>query len=166
MTNAKATSDVAKNDDNTAVAVPQFRDSDLQQINTFDDALALIQEQYGQGGVISADEVLGNGFALLTNKDHLVGVPFVFMKWQFNQGKYQDDFCTALVVTVNNQKYIVNDGGSGICRQLKEFTEVSGRQGGMAARKGLTRSDYTFEDENGKETPASTYYIDTSAVLA
>lgn len=147
-----------------AVAVPQYRDSDLQQIQTFDDALALITEQYGQGGVISAADVLGNGFALLQNKDHLVGVPFLFMKWQFHPGKYQSDFLTALVVTVNNQKYIMNDGGTGIAKQLREYTEVSGRQGGMVAPKGLTRSDYTYTDQDGEERPASTFYIDTSAL--
>lgn len=166
MAEAKST-DVQVKDVSGAVeiSVPQYRDSDLQQINTFDDALALIQEQFGQGGVISADEVLGNGFALLTNKDHLVGVPFILMKWQFNQGKYQDDFCTALVVTSQNGKYIVNDGGSGLCKQLREYTNTTGRQGGMVARKGLTRSDYTYEDEKGNDVPASTYYIDTSAVM-
>lgn len=147
-----------------ATAIPQYRDSDLQQITSFDDAIALITEQYGQGGIISADEVLGAGFALLQNKDHLVGVPFVIMKWQFHPGKFATDFCTALVVTVNNQKYIVNDGSTGFAKQLREYTEVSGRQGGMVARKGLTRSDYTYTDDKGEDRPASTYYIDTSAL--
>lgn len=163
---ASKSSEAATTSEETAVAVaiPQYRDSDLQQISSFDDALALIQEQYGQGGVISASDVLGNGFALLSNKDHLVGVPFLIMKWQFNPGKYAEDFCTALVVTVNNQKYIVNDGGQGLCKQLREYTAQSGRQGGMVVQKGLTRSDYTYTDSDGEERPASTYYIDTSAM--
>jgi hypothetical protein len=145
--------------------VPEYRNSDLQGISTFDDALALLRETYGNTGIIAADEVIGSGFGLLTNKDLLVGVPFVILKWQFYPGKFTSEFSTCMVVTTDGRKYLVNDGGTGICKQLTELTAETGRQGGLVARKGLSRSDYTYTDERGEESPATTYYIDTSAAM-
>lgn len=148
------------------VTVPEYRNTDLQELGTFEDALNLMREVYGDQGVITADEVIGNGFGLLKNKDLLVGVPFALIKWQFYPGKFADNFVTILAVTGDNRKYLVNDGSQGLCKQLAEVTATSGRQGGMVARNGLTRSDYTYTDtETGDERPASTYYLDTSAAV-
>lgn len=157
------------------VAIPEYRNSDLQAVTTFEDALALMRETYGDDGVITADEVIGNGFAMLANKDNLIGVPFAVIKWQFYPGKFADNFVTAMVVTADNRKFLINDGGTGICSQLQDVTTGTGRQGGMVARHGLTRSEYEFcedhrssrcnEDDGQEHTmrPAVTYYIDTSA---
>jgi hypothetical protein len=152
----------------TAVVVktPNYRNSDLQSIRTFEDTIALMREEYGDGGVLTVDEVIGNGFGLLQNKDHLVGVPFALLKWQFYPGKFQDQFVTVMVVTQDGKKYLVNDGSTGLCKQLWEVTATTGRSGGVVARKGLTRSDYKWIDEadGGKEKDAHTFYLDTSAL--
>lgn len=162
-TNSEKNSDVTE--PSTAVAIPKFSDADLRAITSFDDAMALVAETYGQENVFTADQVIGNGFRVLSSreKDRLIGAECMFINWRFNPGKYNDEFVTALVVTRAGEKYLLNDSGSGICKQLQQVTESTGREGGMYARHGLSRSDYEYEDaETGKMTPASTYYIDTS----
>lgn len=166
MTVPKQAEEKKTNKTETAVAVkvPEYRNSDLLEITTFEDTLRLMQETYGDGGIVSVDEVIGNGFGLLENKDHLVGVPFALLKWQFYPGKFAQEFVTIMVVTQDGKKYLVNDGSQGLCKQLYELTQSMGRHGGMVARKGLTRSDYEYTDENGKSHDACTYYLDTSAM--
>lgn len=164
MANPKTTEPETKSEE-VVTALPTYRNSDLQAVTTFEDALALMRETYGDTGVITADEVIGNGFAMLKTKDVLIGVPFALVKWQFYPGRYANNFVSAMVVTKDGKKYLLIDGGTGICAQLQEVTDNTGRQGGMVARNGLTRSDYTYTDsETQEETPAHTFYIDTSAV--
>lgn len=149
----------------TAVAIPSFSDMDLRNITTFDDAFALMAEAYGQENLFTADQVIGNGFRVLSRneKDRLIGVECAFLSWRFNSGKYNDEFVSALVVTRAGEKYLLNDSGHGIYQQLHQVTESTGKQGGMLCRNGLSRSDYEYHDaELDKMMPASTYYIDQS----
>lgn len=162
MSNAKETT-TNKGAEITPV-VPEYRNSDLQAIASFEDALALIREQFGDEGVVAADQVIGNGFAILDNKDHLIGVPFAMVKWHFYEGKYDNSVAAVLLVTSDGRKYLMNDGSTGVCKQLREYSDETGRFGGLVARKGLTRSDYEYTDSEGKTTDAQTYYIDLAAV--
>lgn len=162
MTTAKATDNKKTTD--VVPMIPEYRNSDLQSIGSFDDALALIREQFGDEGVVAADQVIGNGFAILDNKDHLVGVPFAMVKWHFYEGRYANKVVAVLLVTSDGRKFLMNDGSTGICKQLEEYSDDTGRFGGMVARKGLVRSDYEITDDKGDETSASTYYIDLAAV--
>lgn len=158
-------------DENAAVIMrgPQWDDDTLLAIDSFDAALALVKEEFG-AELVSADETLGNGFTILNKdaKDVLIGLPCIFMSWNFNLGD-NGEFVSAQVVARgpggSTIKAIVNDGSTGIYRQLSEYTRRSnGKQGGMIARRGLTRSDYTYEDPTtGESRPATTYYIDTTA---
>ncbi len=153
----------------------------LRNIRSFEDAFALVESTYGP--VVTADTELGDGFSLLEDKDkrRLVGVPIMFLSWSFTEGDYQSEFVSARIVTKDGGKYVVNDGGTGICAQLREFTEThNGRRGGLLARRGLRSSDYKVCDgtngcghppqpvtneaaHKGKVTPAATFYIDTAA---
>lgn len=151
-------------------SVPKYSDEELLSVQSFDDALRLAAEYYGEENLVSADETIGNGFRLLANKDTLVDVPFVALAWRFNPGEYQGEFVTMMVVTEDGRKFIVNDGGSGVCSQLATYTNATGRHGGMIVKRGLTRSDYEYEDNsvldsegNPTKRPASTYYLNTSA---
>ena len=156
---------VENSEPTTAIAIPKFSDADLREINTFDDAVALMAEAYGNENLFSADQVIGNGFRVLqrSEKDRLVGVECAFLSWRFNPGKFNDEFVTALIVTRAGEKFLINDSGHGIYQQLHQVTQSTGREGGMLARHGLSRSDYEYEDsETGKKMPASTYYIDQS----
>ena len=130
-----------------------------REINSWDDALRLAQEQYGD--VQAASSAIGDGFALLTTeqKQQLVGVPCLFLSWSFSASEVgeRDDA----------RKVVVNDGSSGVYQQLKDYTTESGRDGGLIVARGLRRSDYTYTvtegKDAGKEKPATTYYLDTAA---
>lgn len=136
-----------------------FDTDTLRGVTSFADAMELFA-----GDVLTADSELGDGFAMIKNKDSLVGVPCLFMSWSFNTGEYADEFVAARIVTEDGRKVVIIDGGTGIRQQLREFTDShGGRQGGLLSRRGLRKSEYTYTDENGKEKDAETFYIDTSA---
>lgn len=168
----RKTSDGNADETSTEIAVngqPKYSDDELLAVQSFDDALRLAAEYYGEENLVSADETIGNGFRLLANKDTLIDVPFVALAWRFNPGDF-GEFITMMVVTETGQKYIVNDGSTGVCSQLATYTNSTGRHGGMIVKRGLTRSDYEYEDNsvldsegNPTKRPASTYYLNTSA---
>lgn len=137
-------------------------DDQLSGISSFQDALSLLNETYGAEAVVVASQALGDGFALLENKDKLIDEMFVMISWDFHIGDH-GEFVSVRLVTEGGKKYIVNDGSTGMCKQLSEYTAKTGRNRGMVVEKGLRRSDYTYTDENGKEKDASTYYLDVAA---
>jgi hypothetical protein len=134
----------------------------LSDIASFDDALKLAREMYGEAAVVAAADVIGDGFKLLDNKDQLIEVPFLALAWDFHQGDH-GEFVSLKVVTRDGLKFVVNDGSTGIRDQLMQYSADKNQYGGLFCMKGLRRSDYTYEDENGEEKAAKTYYIDTSA---
>lgn len=134
----------------------------LSDIGSFDDALKLAREMYGEAAVVAAADVIGDGFRLLDNKDQLIEVPFLALAWDFHQGDH-GEFVSVKVVTRDGLKFVLNDGSTGIRDQLMQYSADKSQYGGLFCMKGLRRSDYTFEDENGEEKAARTYYIDTSA---
>lgn len=111
----------------------------------------------------------GSGFAVLDNKDSLIGKRFIVIGWQFRQSKqYGNPFVVAFCMTDDGDRFIVVDGSTGINKQLREITDdriSRGRpnaQQGLAVPRGLKRSDYTTEvTVNGKtsEIEATTYYL-------
>jgi hypothetical protein len=160
----------AKAEPSTEVVAPSaelFDMEELRNIETFDDALALVQSQLG--GVAVASDELGDGFALIStakDKDKFCGVPVIFLSWAFNAGDF-GDFVSARIVARQDggsiAKAIINDGSTGVFQQLQDYTKQTGKLGGLVARHGLRRSDYEYDDGSGTPKPASTYYIDTSA---
>lgn len=140
-----------------------FETEELAGILTFGDALALAGQKYGEDNVAVASEEIGDGFKLLENKDLLIGVGMILLTWNFSMGDH-GEFVSIRLVTQDNAKYIVNDGSTGIRDQLIAYSnKKAGKQGGLFCAKGLRRSDYTFKNEQGTDTPATTYYLDTSA---
>ena len=175
---------MAKETPGTAVApaVPRFDDDVLRNVQTVDDALELLRAQFGDQATVTIDDELGTGFALADDKmkDSLVGVPMLLLYWAFNQGDYRDadgnaqDFVTVALVTEDGRKIIVNDGSTGICAQLWELTDRSGRQNGLIVKRGLRKSEYRIGVIDGRKgpvpksfegptEPASTFYLDTSS---
>lgn len=122
-------------------------------IENFDQAIALAEAEFGTVVIASDDPLLGTGFKKTTDedKDRLVGVPLLLLDWRFNSGDYGDKEYVSIhaVSSVDGkaQKWILNDGGSGIYRDLKEYTTKTGRQGGLAVRKGLRSSTYPTNPE-------------------
>jgi len=134
---------------------------DLHDINSLQDALDLV-------GDVDDFSEYGTGFVVLDkrDKDRLVGVPFVIVEWRFNHSaQYQGDFVSALVVTESGEKYVINDGSTGICTQLKSVLERRIKNNrarpntGLTVRGGLRRSDYDTTDGDGNPIKATTYYL-------
>lgn len=142
----------------------RFDDDVLAAITSWEDAAELLKES-GIDGFISAED-LGAGFALLKDKRQLVGIPFLVVEWSFHPGA-AGQFVSARVVTKDNRKLIVNDGGSGIFDQLRRISDKLSAMGkpfrGVVCKHGLRESEYTYTDDAGDEKPAKTYYLDTSA---
>src|SRR5690242_7517673 len=111
----------AKNEGETGkeieVQIPKYSDEELLSVQSFEDAYALAVQYYGEENLVRADETIGNGFRLLANKDTLVDTPLILLGWRFNPGDF-GEFVTMMVVTKDGRKFVVNDGGTGICQQL------------------------------------------------
>ncbi len=140
------------------VAAGKMRQDTLEEVQSFNDALLAVESVFG--ALIDATE-LGDGFQLVKNKDTLIGIPFIILDFKFADGDYSE-FTAVKLVTADNKKVVIIDGSTGIYAQLKSLATRYNRFGGIAVKGGLTRSDYPYTDEKGKEVPATTYYLATS----
>lgn len=145
----------------TAITVREIPRGTLKDITSWEDAAKVWGDR-----VFDVRE-LGDGFKLLRkgDKGKLVGVPFVVAAFKFNDGDY-GTFATIHVVTKDNQRYIINDGSTGIKDQLTEFFNKTHQLGGLVCPGGLRVSEYDYEDEEGELKPAKTYYLETSDTTA
>lgn len=154
---------VAKDVEQVKAAPARPTDEQLSALTDLSSISALM----GDTGIIDASE-LGTGFELVEDKGRLIGVPLVFVHWTLKMGTF-GWMCIAHVVQLDNTgtvigKYVVTDGSTGICQQLTDITEASGRTSGLIAKHGLRVSEYDYTDEKTGETrPAKTYYINTNA---
>ena len=146
------------------VAIPEFSDDEYRDIESWEDALSLLTQAYGSVDV--AEEIIGDGFAVLKDKRSVVGAPMLFINWKFVDGD-QGEFAVirAVANTVKGfRKLILTDGSTGIYDQLRKYSDRFGKFGGLAVRNGLRASDYEVQDEEtGKMKSATTFYLDTSA---
>jgi hypothetical protein len=117
----------------------RFDDADLRAITTFEEAFALAEMAFGE--ITDITQELGNGFTLITDKSVLVNKPFVIVSCAFNDGDF-GQFASIAAVTRDNQKYIFNDGSTGVHNQLFELARTKKRTGGFFAPSGLSQSDY------------------------
>lgn len=143
--------------DENAVSVQRnssvYSDTELRGITSFEDAKRLAAEKFGS--IDDATDVMGTGFTVLNgkDKDRLVKVPFIILSMDFNEGD-QGPFVSFTCVTEDDRKYVVNDGGTGIYRQLDEWFVRTGKGGGLFVN-GLRKSEYDHP-EHGRST---TYYL-------
>lgn len=107
---------------------------------------------------------------ILDDKDRLIKQPFVMVSWTFNKSDSVKDengdpreFVSIEAVTKAGERFVINDGSTGIYRQLKTLTahrEETGHKAPQAGRfvsKGLRRSDYAYDEAGNTGT---TYYLD------
>lgn len=146
MTDAKTPVPMLTNDDDV-----------LRDINSAQDVLDLYKDSNVEEFEYS-DE-FGTGFEVLetTGKARLVGVPFRILGFRFSNGD-QGEFVSMHVVTDKGEKFIVNDGSTGIYQQCQAMA-AKGKTVGIRCSKGLHRSDYTFVNDKGEKSPATTYYL-------
>lgn len=110
------------------------------------------------GNVAKASDVLGDGSEFLSDKNVLVGVPFLVLDWHFIvDEKTNNEYVNVLIMGVDGSKARFNDGGTGVHDQLKKVSEEIGKIG-IDVKNGLRRSDYETE-VNGKTQKATTYYF-------
>jgi hypothetical protein len=141
-----------------------FATPDLRAITSMDEAIALVEQTLGVEMVDAEDEI-GNGFTVLRKdqKHLLIGVPFFIMSVDFQEGDYMDEetgttgnFATLMIITDHGDKYILNDGGTGIYRQIEDWAIASGKVGGMIVKNGLRESKY---EAKGERPAGVTYYL-------
>lgn len=130
-----------------------YSDTELRGISSFEEAKRLAEQKFGS--VDDASAVMGTGFKVLNgkDKDQLVKVPFVILSMDFNEGD-QGPYVSFLAVTSDDRKFVVNDGGTGIYRQLDDWMVRTGKGGGLFV-DGLRKSEYDHP-EHGRST---TYYL-------
>lgn len=150
---------------NGEVAIPaqRFSDDRLRDIASFDDAAALLAEH--EIPVVAADQVMGNGFTVISDKGFLCGIPMILLSWHFNRGDNGEFVSVHAVANLPGNslgKYVINDGSTGIYRQLREYTDKTTKTAGLVVKRGLRRSDYQYDD-SGETKNATTFYLDTSA---
>lgn len=162
---------------------PRVDDMDLRNISSYDEAVALAEAVHG--AVLDISEEIGTGFSLLEDKAKLEKVAFVVLTWRFTAGDF-GSFASMALVTTAGDKYIVNDGSTGIHDQLKALSSEKRVFGALRVPNGLRVSDYTTcpacgkpmtRDEvdcsndlcnySGEErSVGQTYYLDTSPARA
>lgn len=155
-----------------------LNDGMLAEIQSFDDALAIVRDVFA-GDIIESDKVLGTGFGVADEKAAFVGTPFIILKAETNPSEKGDKgrFWSLHAVTKDGRKVIINDGGSGIAEQMDELTTRHGdlflattdekqfRRMSLAkpmlVKRGLRVSNYTHPQHG----PSVTYYLDTSGTV-
>ncbi len=137
----------------------------LSELDKLTDTQAILQWFAQYGADVDNNEVDGIvSLDIVKEKDSLIGVPFLIKSWRFNEGKY-GEFVSAEIVFENGNLAVLNDGSTGIAQQLREVTDNRTKAGhplpqaGRMVKGGLTRSDYTYVDDKGNDTPAVTYYL-------
>ena len=142
-------------------------DTELNSITTIEDAIAALGVTDPSG--LSWD---ASPWTLLTDKDKLVGRAFLAVQWKFNQSKEYlgSEYVSVYVITQDSLNgethFVINDGSTGIARQLRELTnnrEQSKHKtpfGGALVKGGLKLSEYDRTDEKGTIIgKGKTYYL-------
>src|SRR4051812_6328342 len=132
----------------------------LREVTDFESALALLQKELGATVVTS--DVLGDGFTLLEDKDQLIGMPLMFVSWSFSEGDFGEFVAARVIAQMPNNtymKYVIIDGGTGICAQLKDIDSRENGSKVLVAARGLRKSEY----DHPIHGHGVTHYIDTAA---
>jgi hypothetical protein len=144
----------------------RINSEELAQISSFEEAIKAAQE-YGE--LLDSSD-LGDGFSM-GDKAALVGKKFVVIDWEYGKNNdYGNAFVIVRLVTIDNNKYIITDGSTGIMRQLELILQLTkGKTKSIICNNGLRASDYWVDDVTGqpvdesyagKKKKATTYYID------
>lgn len=109
--------------------------------------------------IVSGEDYFGDGFQMLTDKSVAVGKEFLIIDWAFITDQTTGrEYASIRLITAHNALIRMNDGSTGIYKQLK-MLESKGIHGGVHCVNGLRVSEYMFEDEKGNRSQAKTYYL-------
>lgn len=142
-------------------------DTELNSITTIEDAIQALGVTDPSGLAWDASP-----WTLLTDKDKLVGRAFLAVQWKFHQSKEYlgSEYVSVYVITQDSLNgethFVINDGSTGIARQLRELTDnrVDAKHktpyGGALVKGGLKLSEYDRTDEKGTVIgKGRTYYL-------
>jgi hypothetical protein len=126
----------------------RITDDALRAVKSFEDAINLAAAQHGD--IEDYAEKYGTGFDVLEDKSILVKQDLLFMEWRFRDGDFVGGFVSVVGITAKGEKFVINDGGSGLFEDLKHITADTGRNGGLRIKKGLRESVYEICPSCGK----------------
>jgi hypothetical protein len=126
-------------------------------------------------GTLANPAALLGGNAKVVNDDEkaqLVGVPFIILSYRFNEEGVGGRFVTLDLITARNERIYLNDGSTGIRKQIEKLEEA-GMEENIVIRRGLRVSTYRYDPDTKKvvkpkdegydrSREAHTYYLDTS----
>lgn len=139
-----------------------FSDAELREIENIDD-VTRIAGVIDIGGITTIGSILGTGFSVLEDKMRLLDKPFIIVKYgRHTSDKNGGEFSTLHVVTDDREKWIVNDGSTGIHAQMSELKDKLGHVCPLRVPRGLRVSEYDYEDGKGNKSRARTFYLNTS----
>lgn len=142
-------------------------DEELNQVSSIEDAIRALGVTDPSG--LSWD---ASPWTLLTDKDKLTGRAFLAVQWKFHQSKEYvgSEYVSVYVITQDSLNgethFVINDGSTGIARQLRELTNARITNGhktpysGALVKGGLKLSEYDRTDEKGTVIgKGKTYYL-------
>lgn len=177
---------VAIRPDGSAVAevLPEFARPDndtLRELQTLDDVKAFLESQGME--FVDAAKALGTGWIRPADdevaKRDLCGVPLGIALWTVQPGDFfrpdprtgelvRSNFVSMFIITATGQRYIINDGSTGVARELEAYTRRTGKTGGLWLDQGFRESPYGIDPAtkrpvprgyDGPTEPASTFYL-------
>lgn len=125
----------------------------MREIESFADALQVLSDA---GIEVESTEAYGDGFKV-ADKATLVGAPFIILGNKEVKGEY-GTMTVLHAVCQDGRKVIIVDGSTGIHDQAANYRRI-GKTSGLLVPEGLKASHYTYTDDKGKESPATTYYL-------
>jgi hypothetical protein len=139
--------------------------TDFKHLNSFEEAVAALG---GMVEIYDASEVLGDGIEV-ADKNDLINVPFLLTGYTVHTSEDfgnngNGTYVVVTGITTDGTKFVFTDGSQevGIQPTLLDWTERTGRMGGVMCRRGLSRSEYTSKekDKDGNAIKGVTFHID------
>lgn len=140
--------------------------ADLLEGMSFDEAVAALSGTFTVD-TVSAD-LIGDGYEMMKDKGKLVNIPMVLLQWQFSNPEnesFGSKYVIITAMTVAGRRIRFVDGSTGVCEELWNFTNARAKAGnttpnvGLILPDGLSKSEYTYIGEDGKEAEATTFHL-------
>ena len=148
-------------------ATNKLTDAELNNLATVEDAIKAL-------GVSDLEALTWDDspWTVLEDKAKLIGKKFLAVQWKFHESKEYvgSEYVSVYVITQDSLNgethFVINDGSTGIARQLRELTdnrvdaEHKTPYGGALVKGGLKLSEYDRTDEKGTVIgKGRTYYL-------
>lgn len=149
----------------TEIEQYKLSSSDLQEMQSFEDALRVLQER---GIEVHSSTEFGDGFVKpdadnKSIKAKLVGVKMIIVSAQETEDDNGREFTVFRAITENGSRIVFSDGSTGLAAEAHDWlTKHGGQWVPIIANHGLRRSDYDFENDKGEIQSATTFYLDTT----